>query len=152
VQCAQLEFGISLDSVEQVLMQPETQPLAGGPPFLCEYFEFAGSPMCVLDMPRRLGVEHARPPLERKLIVVRSAGQRLALCVDEVREPELFSRDRVVSAESVGGTAHPPLQGALLGFVPAPRGPTPVIDPAALFSAERLAELTRALQAGTSAA
>jgi CheY-like chemotaxis protein/chemotaxis signal transduction protein len=151
VDCATIELAIALEGVDQVLMFPETRPLPGGPPFLCEYFELYGEPVCVLDLACRLGVEHAQPLLERKLVLLRRGGQRLALSVDDVREPELFARTQVVGPSRVGGAEHEPLRGILKGFVPGRSGPTPVLEPGALFSAKLLDGLIAQVKAGTGA-
>jgi CheY-like chemotaxis protein len=139
--CGTLEVGIGLEGVEQVYMMPATRPLPGGPPYLDQYFELNGKPVCVLDLPARLGVEHAQPIVERKLVLVRGGDSLLAICVDGVRAPEMFARDQIVARDRVGGAEHDPLRRVLRGFVVSGRGSTPVIDPSALFSPDALGAL-----------
>ena len=56
------------------MLQPATRPLPGGPAYLCEYVELRGEPVCVLDVARRLGVEHRGARAERKLVILRVEG------------------------------------------------------------------------------
>ena len=146
-----IELGLPLDAVSTVLHQTATQPLPLGPAWLREMIELHGAPVAVLDLPRRLGVEHARPLVERKLVVVDWAGARLALCVDEVRDPEEISPGDLTPREQLGGSQHGALQEALLGVVKTPRGLLPVVDPRALLSPELLRKIAAGL-GGESAA
>jgi CheY-like chemotaxis protein/chemotaxis signal transduction protein len=139
--CGPLEVGIALDGVEQVFMMPETRRLPGGPPYLDQYFERNGEPVCVLDLPARLGVAHTQPLVERKVVLLHGGGARIAVCVDDVREPETFAREQILSRDRVGGSEHDPLRRILRAFVSSSRGPTPVVEPSALFSPDGLRAL-----------
>ncbi|GAC1346597.1 MAG: hypothetical protein NVS2B9_15800 [Myxococcales bacterium] len=141
------ELAIPLSCVVSVLHQTATSPLPLGPAYLNQMLMLQGTPIAVLDLPRRLGVEHARPVAERMLVVVRVADTRLALCVDAVRDPEELGSGDITFREALGGTEHGPLQEALVGIAHTARGPVPVIDPAALSSPRLLRGLTQALQA-----
>jgi CheY-like chemotaxis protein len=148
VSVGKIELGLPLDSVRNVLHQTATQPLPLGPSYLTEMIELHGEPVAVLDLARRLGVSHSQPVLERKLVVVERDGARIALCVDEVRDPEELAAGDVIARERLGGSQHGPLQEALLGVAKTSRGPLPLIDPRALVSRELLRKLASGLRSG----
>src|SRR5262249_4540644 len=129
-----------------VLHQTSTRPLPLGPAYLCEMLEMHGEPVLVLDLARRIGFEHRAPISERKLVVVDCGAQRLALCVDGVRDPEELPREQVLPREGVAGAQHRPLRDALIAVVRTAGGAVPVVDPRALASPKMLRELTKALR------
>ena len=147
VSVGKIELGLPLDCVRGVLHQTATQPLPLGPSYLTEMIELHGEPVAVLDLARRLGVEHAQPVLERKLVVVEREGARIALCVDDIRDPEELTASDVTARERLGGSQHGALQDALLGVARTARGPLPLIDPRALVSRELLRKLAAGLRA-----
>jgi CheY-like chemotaxis protein/chemotaxis signal transduction protein len=149
VTVATIELGLPLDCVRNVLHQTATRPLPLGPSYLTEMVELYGEPVAVLDLARRLGVEHVQPILERKLVVVQSEGARMALCVDEIRDPEELTASDITPRERLGGSQHGALQDALLGVAKTARGPLPLIDPRALVSRELLRKLASGLGAGS---
>jgi len=149
VSVGKVEVGLPLDSVRNVMHQTATQPLALGPSYLTEMIELHGAPVAVLDLARRLGLEHAQPVLERKLVVVEREGAFIALCVDDVRDPEELSASDVTPRERLGGSEHGALKEALLGVARTARGPLPLIDPRALLSRELLRKLAAGLRVET---
>ena len=146
VRAGPLELALPLESVESVAPQVATQPLPLGPPYLCEQIELQGAPVCVLDLCRRLGVEHTSRLEDRQLVIVRHGRLRLALCVDSVRNPEELPRESVLAASAIGGANLGALQEALRAVVRTARGHIPVIEPRALVSRTLLEELVRALR------
>lgn len=147
VSVGPIELGLPLESVRTVLHQTATRPLPLGPSYLAQVFELHGEPVAVLDLARRLGVEHAQPVLERKLVVIQREGARLALCVDEVRDPEELTESEITPPDRLGGSQHGALREALLGVVKTARGALPLIDPRALVSRELLRKLAAGLRA-----
>jgi CheY-like chemotaxis protein/chemotaxis signal transduction protein len=147
VSVGTIELGLPLESVRNVLHQTATKPLPLGPAYLSQMFELHGEPVAVLDLARRLGVEHAQPLLERKLVVVQRDGARLALCVDDVRDPEELAAGDVTPPDRLGGSQHGALREALLGIAKTARGALPLIDPRALVSRELLRKLVDGLRA-----
>jgi len=139
------ELGIPIECVRSVLHQIATRPLPVGPSYLSEFVEVHGEPVLVLDLARRLGLDHAQPLEERQLVMVEMGGLQLALCVDRVRDPEEIGPSDLVRRERLGGADHGPLQAALLGMARTPRGPLPLIDPSALVSRKLLRELSQAI-------
>src|SRR5262249_61705663 len=101
-----LEVALPLWCVHGVLHQTATQPRPLGPSYLTQMSELPGEPVAVLDLARRLGVEHTLPILERKLVVVEREGARIALCVDDVRDPEELLAAEVTPRERLGGSQH----------------------------------------------
>lgn len=138
-----LEFGVRLDHVHLVLLQPETTPLPTGPEHVRELLDLHGQPVCVLDLAAGLGVAHAEPVEERKLVVLQHGSQLLALCVDRVSEPEVLELGDFTPRAELGGSAHEPLGRTLEGVGKSSRGQFAVIDPLAVFSPELLRELPR---------
>jgi chemotaxis signal transduction protein len=141
-----IELGLPLESVRSVLHQAATRAVPVGPAYLCEMLEVHGEPVLVLDLARRLGLQHSQPLDERKLVLVDCGERRLALCVDEVRDPEELPREQVLPRESIAGAEHGPLRDALVAVARTARGPLPVIDPRALASRALLRELWQALR------
>lgn len=148
VSVGPIEVGLPLDSVRTVLHQTATQPLTMGPAYLAELIELHGEPVAVLDLARRLGVEHAQPILERKLVVVQHAAARMAVCVDHVRDPEEIPAGELTLPAQLGGAEHGPLQGLLVAVARTLRGQLPIIDPKALVSRELLRKLAAGLPRG----
>jgi CheY-like chemotaxis protein/chemotaxis signal transduction protein len=146
VSVGKIELGFPLESVRNVLHQTATQPLALGPSYLTQMIELHGEPVAVLDLARRLGVENAQPLIERKLVVVERDGARIAVCVDDVRDPEELAAEDVTPKERLGGSQHGALREALLGVAKTPRGALPLIDPRALLSRELLRKLAAGLR------
>ncbi len=151
VDVAGVELGLPLDSVRSVMHQPATRQLPFGPAYLDEMLEVYGEPVLVLDLARRMGMEHRASIDERKLVVVDWGEQRLAISVDDVRDPEELPREQLLPREAIAGTQHGPLREALLAVVRTGRGAIPVIDPRALASRKLLGELSQALRPGTQA-
>jgi CheY-like chemotaxis protein len=141
-----IELGIPLEGVRSVVHQAATRPLPIGPSYVSEVVDVHGEPVLVLDLARRLGRKHALPVEERKLVVVQCESTLLALCVDEVRDPEELTPDQVVRRDAIAGAEHGPLREALVAMARTARGPLPVIDPRALVSRRLCAELARALR------
>ncbi len=149
VKVGNVEIALPLQSVRTVLHQTATRPLPLGPSYLSQMIELHGEPVAVLDLAQRLGIEHAAPVIERKLVVIEREGARLALCVDEVRDPEELSADEVIPRERMGGAELGLLQEALLGMARSPRGPLPIVDPRALVSRDLLRTLAAGLRGET---
>jgi len=146
VSVGPVELGLPLGSVHSVLHQTATRPLPLGPAYLSRMFELHGEPVAVLDLARRLGVAHANALLDRKLVVIEREGARLALCVDDVRDPEELTSADVTPPQKLGGSQHGPLQEALLGVAKTARGALPLVDPRALVSRELLRKLASGLR------
>jgi CheY-like chemotaxis protein len=151
VEVAGVELGLPLDSVRSVLHQPATRTLPFGPAYLDQTLDLYGEPVLVLDLARRMGIEHRAPVDERKLVVVDCGEQRLAISVDDVRDPEELPREQVLPRDAVAGTQHGPLRDALVAVALTARGSIPVIDPRALASRKLLRELSQALRPGAEA-
>jgi CheY-like chemotaxis protein len=136
VEAGGVALGVPLDVVRGVVLQLETRPLPGQPPFLAEYAPLREAPMPVLDLPALLGKPHTRPLLDRKLVLLGGAFE-LFLCVDEVLDPALFGPearlDRRQAAPLSGGT----VQSAL--------GELPLLETAVLLTEAQQRSLRAAL-------
>lgn len=142
-----LELAIALAEVRQVVLQMASMPLPGAPSYLVGFFELFGEPVCILDLATRFGVEHDRPLVDRKLVVVERDGQKLALCADRVRDPEEIAPDdiRPVTADDPG-IEHELASGSVHALVKTSRGPLAVVRPHALLSRGLLRALPQLVQ------
>lgn len=143
VSVGSFRFAVPLSHVTRVAPECATTRLAAGPAWLSELVDLGGEPVCVADLARRLGTEHAEPRRDRKLVFVRAGGVQLGLRVDRVHDPELVPGGQLVPADQLGGAQQPPLDRLLLAVVRGTAEPLPIIDPAALLSpalAGRLAD------------
>ncbi len=147
VTVGELEFAIPLDSVREVLLQPATRPLPTGPAYLREYVEVRGSALCVLDVARRLGVEHRLARVERMLVVIEVDGVALALAVDTVKDPEEYAAGDVERREQLGGADHGLLREGLIGMLRAGGRALPILDPRVFVARGLLRELPALLEA-----
>lgn len=141
-----LDFGIPLEKVSTVVLQPATQQLATGPSYLREIIDLHGVPVPVLDMARPLRTEHATPLGDRKLVVITHEGRLLALSVDRVRDPEEFLPEAVQRRSDFAGPDGKMISEALIAIARSNRGPLPVLDPAALWSRRALRVLPKLLE------
>ena len=133
LRIGRLEFGIPLDAVREILLQPMTSAVNDAPQYLSQSIDYRGVHVPVLDLALALSEEHAEPLAERKLVVLDIGDRCLAISVDSAREPEVFP---VRSVESE----------ALVTQVKTAAGPIPVIGPRALLSPEPLRRLADALR------
>ena len=135
-------LAIPLADVRNVVLQPATQPLPGGPSYLAAFFELFGESVCILDLAARFGIDHAKPVIDRILVVVEYDRVKLALCVDAVHDPEAVLPADIQPVVPDGSE----LAGALRAVVKTTHGTMPVLHPPALLSrglVRRLAELAR---------
>ncbi|WNG20453.1 response regulator [Cystobacter fuscus] len=146
-----LEFAIPLESVRQVILQPTTRPLPLGPGYISEFFELRGQPVCVLDLARRLEVDHREPVEERKLVILELGGVQLALSVDAVQDPEEYAASDIERRERVGGVGHGELRDALMGMLRSGDRSVPIFDPKAFATQELLREAVDVLRPARSA-
>ena len=141
------EFALPLDAVREVLLQPALRPLPGGPAYLSEYVELRGAAVCVLDVARRLGLEHRVPLRERMLVIIQIDGSPLALCVDRVQDPEEFQATEI--DRHVGGADHGLLKEGLIGMLRVGgHRALPLLDPKVFISRGLLRELPTMLRQG----
>ncbi|SEL74431.1 CheW-like domain-containing protein [Stigmatella aurantiaca] len=141
------EFAVPLDAVREVLLQPALRPLPTGPDYLREYVELRGSAVCVLDVARRLEMEHRVPVRERMLVIIHVDGVPLALCVDRVQDPEEFPAGDI--DRRLGGVEHGLLKEGLIGMLRVGGGRTlPLLDPRVFVARELLKDLSTLLKPG----
>ena len=143
VKVGTLELGLPIAAVRSVLHQVATRALSVGPAHLSEFAELFGEPILVLDLARRFGFAHAKDLQDRKLVLIEVEGAALALCVDEVRDPEEIPAAGLVRRERIGGAGLGAL--ALLAMARTERGLLAIIEPSALASAKMLRELRSAV-------
>lgn len=141
-----LELGLRLEHVHLVTLQPETMPLPTGPEHVRALVDLHGEPICVLDLAAGLHVAHAAPLEDRKLVFLDYSKQRIALCVDDVREPEIVPQAAFIHRSQLGGAEHEPLRRTLEGVATTTRGKMAVVDPLAIFAPGLLAELATIIE------
>ena len=141
-----LEFAIPLEAVTQVILQPATRQLPLGPGYISEFFELRGQPVCVLDLARRLEVQHRETIEERKLVILEIEGVQLALSVDSVQDPEEYQSSDIERRERVGGAGHGQLRDALMGMLRTGERSVPIFEPKAFATQELLREAVDVLR------
>lgn len=148
VQLGAVELALPLSAIRAVELMPATKLLTTGRSSTQEVVDFHGEPLPVLNLSKALRTAHREPLHERKLVVVESGEQKVALCVDAVRDPEELPRDQVVDrAELLESEL---LGRALLGIARTERGLLPLVDPLSFFSRTLLRRLGDAIsQAAT---
>lgn len=146
VEVGGVVFALPLDAVRRVVARPALRPIATGPEYMNELLELHGRPICVLDMAVRLGLEHEENLIEQKLVVARAGSLDIALCLDDVHDPEEIPAGDMLARDGVGGSHHGELQRTLIGVARTSRGQTPVIDPSALVSPDLLEALVNELR------
>jgi CheY-like chemotaxis protein len=151
IDAAGIQLGFPLDEVVSVLHQARTRRLPLGPSYLCELLDVHGEAVLVLDVPRRFGREHRALIEERKLVLVQAGEHRLALCVDDVHDPEELPREHVLPPSALPGAQDGLLAKALVAVARTSRGIVPVVDPRALASAKLLRELANFARAEATA-
>jgi CheY-like chemotaxis protein len=131
LETAGVLLGVKLAIVRAVALQPETRPIDSGCPFLREMLLFRGAPVSVLDVAEWLGREHRQPLLDRKVVIVKAL-PLLALCVDDVREPELVPAARITRGDASGQVPSPiaEVTTAIVQIDSAPAG-VPLVEPGA---------------------
>ncbi|WP_224247366.1 chemotaxis protein CheW [Hyalangium gracile] len=148
MRVGELQLAVPLACVRNVLLLPATRPIPGSPSYLNQYIELHGEPIRVLDLARRFGVPHGVGHLRRKLVVVELHGQRLALCVDEVKDPQEFPASAIHPTEALGGSPSPAFREALYALLQTPEGFLPLLSPEALVAPGRFHEPWLPAQAG----
>jgi CheY-like chemotaxis protein len=134
-----IALGVDLDRVRLVASMVATQPVAAGVPFVDQYFLLRGDRIAVVDLADRLGVRHAEPLLEWKLVVVDTGDVALALCVDRVADPEAIAEGDVVRF------ADAPAGAAFAALVTTSRGALPVVNLDAVLAPDHRRRLTAVL-------
>jgi chemotaxis signal transduction protein len=131
--------------VQAVHHQVAMRPMPLGPSYQSQMVELFGEALPVLDLPRRLGVEHTMPPAQRKLVVVQDTTGQLAVCVDAVRDPEEIPASDVTPRDKLAASSYGGLRDGLLAVALTSRGPLPVLEPRGLVSRELLRKVSAEL-------
>jgi CheY-like chemotaxis protein/chemotaxis signal transduction protein len=142
-----VRFGLPLDCVRLVALQPATTPLPILVPYVREVIDLRGEAICVVDMAARFDVAFRLPLSERKLVILREGDRSLALCVDGVHDPEEIPAAQVVPAARLGGAEALGLTELIRAVVVTPAGPLLVLEPGKLITGDALIALPALLRA-----
>jgi CheY-like chemotaxis protein len=141
---SRFEMGLPLGPVLSVHSQPATRESGSSSPFRGQAVDYYGETVEVLDLSRILGVAHARPPEDRKLVFLQGK-EKLALCVDQVWNPEELAPEKIHPSPKAGvkaGAAESAeVPDMILSTVESARGGVPILNPEALFSESVLSTL-----------
>jgi purine-binding chemotaxis protein CheW len=108
------EFGLDVFSVQEVLRYEPVTPIPKAPAFVEGIIEMRGTLVPVIDLRRRLEVDHATIDAQTRIVVIYFEGERLGLVVDAVtavlRIPESAVSDppryfHGIAAEYIRGIA-----------------------------------------------
>ncbi|MGH7271555.1 MAG: chemotaxis protein CheW [Polyangiaceae bacterium] len=142
VDVGTIEMGISVTSIDSVMLQPDTQRTEG-PDAVRESVEISGETIAMLDLAACFDVPHAVAPVDRKVVVIKEGDRRLALSVDSVRGlEEIDPRDVIPAKEATASEVAVIAQTS--------RGTRAIVGANALFSLDRLplvASVVRGAQA-----
>jgi CheY-like chemotaxis protein len=143
-----IEIAVALESVRAVALFPAMKTLTVDENDSCEFFEFHGELICVLDLARLLDVAYRVPRVDRWIVILTAdiplgPDRRcfLGLCVDAVRTPEVLKTE-AMHVEAPRGIP----REAVLSFVRNERGPVAVTDPVRLLSSRLLEKLPNAMK------
>jgi CheY-like chemotaxis protein/chemotaxis signal transduction protein len=159
VESGGIRLALPLEDVVAVAQQPATYALETGCDYLREAFDFRGESVGVLDLARRLGRPHAATLVDRKLVIADTVARtrfdrrdsmpsrvrRLALCVDDVYDPEVVAGADVLDT---GGAPGDPLGDVVRAHVRTVRQVLPLVVPSALVPAAVLDALGTAIRGG----
>lgn len=141
-----MELGLNLSEVERILPMAALSPLPGSPDWLLGWFELYGQPAVVADFASLCTLSHTAPLIERKLVVLRHDLLRLAICVDEVRDPEELDKALLEEPGELLPAAAAQLKDRLECLARSASGRfVPVIKGSKFFGDSELSELAKKL-------
>ncbi len=80
------DYAIDIMRVREIIPWQPVTPVPRAPPFVEGVIRLRGEVIPVLDVRRRLGLAVTPPTRKTKILIVKVAGRRLGLVVDEVTE------------------------------------------------------------------
>jgi CheY-like chemotaxis protein/chemotaxis signal transduction protein len=143
-----LLVAIPLHAVRGVYWMASTAPLPGAPAFVAGALELRGEPVVVVDLATRFGVAPAAQLLARKLVVLEGSRGPIALCVDQVLDPEEVPPDRVFDGALEQGRA----RGAVRSVLRSVAGLLPLLEAELLLGSRSSLDICRELFAAVEAA
>ena len=108
-------------------------------PFVAGALELAGVPVVVVDLATRFGVPSSSQLASRQLVVLEGARGPLALCADQVLDPEEVPADHIFDAE------HGRSRGAVKSVLRAAAGLLPLLEAELLLGSRSSLDLCRGL-------
>jgi chemotaxis signal transduction protein len=148
MQVGDVEFGVPLESVSEVVSESATIPLAAGPSHPCELLDLHGRSVLVLDTAARLGTSYRRPAADRVFVVLDQGGRQFCLRVDSARDPEEIAPDHLDRPAEIGGHNAACLRDMLHAIARTDRGPIPILSADALVSGETVDGMEALLNGG----
>lgn len=111
---AEDEFGLPIESVEEVLRLPDhVARLPKAPKFLEGVINLRGEVLPVVDQRRRFGLEADKSLAARRLVVVRTRDHRAGLIVDSVSEVMRTAEEDIAPAPALAGEQTPLVRGVV---------------------------------------
>jgi len=126
LQVGPLVVAVPLEAVRSVHWMASTAPLPGAPAYVAGALELHGEPVVVVDLATRFGVEPSAQLLSRQLVVMEGARGLLALCADQVLDPEEVPADHVHGPGAPSGPEE--LLGAVRSVLRAAGGVLPLLE------------------------
>ena len=137
-----LLVAIPLGAVRSVHWMASTAKLPGAPAFVAGALELAGVPVVVVDLATRFGVPSGAQLPSRQLVVLEGARGPLALCADQVLDPEEIPAEHIFDAAASGGGRS---RGAVKSVLRAAAGLLPLLEAELLLGSRSSLDLCRGL-------
>ncbi len=95
------DYAIDIMRVREIIPPLPVTPVPRAPPFVEGVIRLRGDVIPVLDVRRRLGLPLTPPTRKTKVLIVKVAGRRLGLVVDEVTEVVRIPRPEIRPAPAL---------------------------------------------------
>lgn len=95
------DYAIDIMRVREIIPPLPVTPVPRAPPFVEGVIRLRGDVIPVLDVRRRLGLDVQPPNRKTKVLIVKVAGRRLGLVVDEVTEVVRIPRAEIRPAPAL---------------------------------------------------
>jgi len=92
---AEEEFGVEIDTVQEIVRLPEITPVPGSPDFVAGICNLRGNVLPVIDTRLRFGMGARERTDQNRLLVVETGGTQSSLIVDNMREVMRMSQSLV---------------------------------------------------------
>lgn len=141
VRVADDRVGVPVDDVIEVLPAVALAPLPGAPPVVCGVMNLHGTPLPVLSLRERLGLEPVEQDPEHHIVVCDILGRQVGVWVDAAESATAVRADDLVPASEVAASRH------LAGVAVRPDGVLLVYDVRSFLGADEALDLGSALAA-----
>jgi purine-binding chemotaxis protein CheW len=94
---AEQAYAVPAPAVEEIVPMAELVHVAAAPSFLSGFLNVGGCPVAVISLRRLFGLAERPPELYTPLVILKDAGQQVAIEVDDVQEVAWLTGDDAVA-------------------------------------------------------